>query len=69
MTTTEHEGDTQVVCVHLPDQIKRKEGVLEDSFTVAELMYSLVEQSSQKLLWHEKGCITMCSSLKGIFLC
>ncbi|KAF2595043.1 hypothetical protein F2Q70_00045045 [Brassica cretica] len=38
------EKETQVVCVHVPDQPKGKEEVLEDSSTAAELALILVDQ-------------------------
>lgn len=44
MFSAEQEGETQVLCVHVPDQSKRKEEVLEDSSTAAELVYTLVDQ-------------------------
>lgn len=42
--SAEKEGETQVLCIHVPDQTKRKEEVLGDSSTAAELVYALVDQ-------------------------
>ncbi|KAF3609657.1 hypothetical protein DY000_02046819 [Brassica cretica] len=64
MIAAEHEGETQELCLHVPDQTNQEEKVLGESSTTPELAHALIDQgeSFQSL---SSGLLT-CSKVKSI---
>lgn len=59
MIAAEHEGETQELCLHVPDQTNQEEKVLGESSTTSELAHALIDQgesfqslSSGLLTWY-----------------
>ncbi|KAF2549138.1 hypothetical protein F2Q70_00020887 [Brassica cretica] len=59
MIAAEHEGETQELCLHVPDQTNQEEKVLGESSTTPELAHALIDQgesfqslSSGLLTWY-----------------